>query len=151
MNKKQLVAWGALPLLVLILPLAIPFSTYAGNLSTKDMDYVRQKAPDMIIHEEDLTYDRYKDSLKFLTEALDKYSKRKSKELGWESENIGVPNCLSIIKGYGLKTQRDLARLELKNARLNGATKATVATLEVKLKESEKRLKYFLEHNAWVD
>lgn len=151
MNKKQLiVAWVVLPFLILSLLLICPFS-YAGNLSTEDMNYVRQKAPDMIIHEEDLTYDRYKDSLKFLTEALDKYYKRKSKELGWEAENIGVPNCLLTVEGYGLKAQRDIARLELKNAKLSGATKEKIAILESKLKEAEKRLKYFLEHNIWVD
>lgn len=124
--------------------------TKINSKSVKSKE-VREDAPELTINEEDLTYDRYKDSLKFLTEVLDKYNKRKGKDLGWEVESLGVPNYLSIVKGYGLKAQRDIARLELKNAKLNGVTKEKIAILEGKLKETEKRLQYFFEHNAWVD
>jgi hypothetical protein len=132
--------------MLLIYPL-----NYADDLSTEEMNYVRQRAPEMIIHEEDLTYDRYKDSLKSLMHALDKYNQRKSKELGWEVENIGIPNCLLVVEGYGLKAQRDIAMLELKNAKLNRATKEEINKLESQLKEAENMLKYYLEHNIWVD
>ena len=149
MNKKQLiVALGVLPFLVSLL-LLIPFFIYAGNIEpTKKIGDV---APELIIHEEDLTYDEYENSLKSLEETLDKYYNRKSKELGWEIENIGVPNRLLTIEGYGFKRERDLIRLELENAKLRGATKGEIADLKSKLKEAEKRLKDFLTSNIWVD
>ena len=154
MNKKQLIAaWVALPLLALSLFLSLPCFSYAGNLVSEDegVREARQKAPELIIHEEDLTYDKYKDSLKLLTEALDKYRNRKSKETGWEVENIGVHNWLLTVEGYGFKAQRDIAKLELKNAKFDGAPKEKMANLEAKLKEADKKLKYFLGHHLWAD
>ncbi len=151
MNKKQLkvaTVMKALPFLILPLLLTSLFS-YADNLEqTKKIEDV---APELIIHEKDLTYDSYRDSLKSLTEALNEYQKGKGNELGWEVENIGIPNRLLRIEGYGLKTQRDIIRLELENAKLKGAAKGEIADLESKLKEAKKRLKYFLEHNIWAD
>ena len=153
MNKKQLiVAWEALPFLVSLLLLISPYFSYAGNLEpTENIEEVRQKAPELIIHEEDLTYDEYKDSLKSLEETLNKYKEGKGNELGWEIENIGISNWLLTIEGYGFKRERDIIRLELENAKLRGATKGEIADLKSKLKEAEKRLKDFLTSNIWVD
>lgn len=150
MNKKQLiVAWGILLFLMLSLLLTFPYFSYAGNLEpTKKIGNV---APELIIHEKDLTYDEYEDSLKSLEETLDKYRDKKSDEVGWETENIGVPNWLLITEGYGLKREKDIIRLELENAKLSGATKEKIVNLESKLKEAEKRLKDFLTSNIWVD
>jgi len=153
MNKKQvIVGWGALPFLVSSLLLTLLSFSYADNLEpTKNIEEIKQKAPELVIHEKDLIYATYKDSLKSLTETLNKYQKGKGNELGWEIENIGISNSLLTIEGYGLKTQRDIIRFELENAKLKGAAKGKIADLESKLKEAERRLKYFLEHNIWVD
>jgi len=153
MNRiKLIVAWGVLLFLMLSLLLTFLCFSYADNLEpTKDMKETKQNAPELIIHEEDLTYDSYKDSLKFLKEALDRWEKGEKYDPDLDYNYIGIPNRLLRLEGYGLKAQRDIVRLELKNAKLNGATKAMVASLESKLKEAEKRLKDFLEHNIWVD
>jgi len=147
MNKNQLIVTWVIVLLLLIFRFG-----YADSVDPAGgKRAIKQQASELIINEEDLTYDQYKASLKLLTEVLGKYYKRKNKEIGWETENIGAHNSLLIIEGYGLKVQRDIARLELKKAKLNGVDKATVVSLEVKLKEAEKQLKYFLKHNTWVD
>ena len=63
MNKKQLIAvWGGLLFLMLSLLLTFPYFSYAGNLEPTKK--IGDAAPELIIHEEDLTYGEYKDSLK---------------------------------------------------------------------------------------
>ncbi len=135
-------------MLILALFLVTPLFSYADNLEL--IKKIGDVAPELIIHEEDLTYDSYKDSLKFLKEALDRWEKGEKYD-PLDYNYIGIPNRLLRLEGYGLKAQRDIVRIGLENARLNGVAKEKIATLESKLKEAEKQLKYFLEHNIWVD
>ena len=147
MSKKQLiVGWGVLPFLALSLLLSYPFS-YAGDLSAEGIKVIREGVPECIY----LTYDEYKDSLKFVKEALDRWEKGEKYDPDLDYNYIGLPNSLSFLEGYGLKAQRDIARLELENAKLKRESKVRIANLESKLIEAEKQFKYFSEHNNWVD
>ena len=150
MNKKQLiVTWGVLLFLMLSLLLTFPSFSYAGNLEPTKK--IGDAAPEFVIHEKDLTYEEYKGSLKFLQEALNRWEKGEKYDPDLDYNYIGIPNSLLHLEGYGFKAQRDIIRFELKNAKLSGATKEEIKKLESNLKETEKRLKYFLKHNIWVD
>ncbi|MBF0384706.1 MAG: hypothetical protein HQL27_02430 [Candidatus Omnitrophica bacterium] len=129
----------------------ITFFCYAGNSTKKDVKETGLKAPEFIIQEQDLTYDSFKDALKFLRDAVERLDKGEKYDPNSEENYIGIPNSLLRLEGYGLKLQRDNIKLELKNAKLIGSPKEKMGNLESKLKESEKQLQYFLEHNLWND
>ena len=127
----------------------IPFS-YAGNLeSGNNIEEIKQKTLEFIIKEEHFAYTEYESDVRKLEDILDDY--REGKKVYWDSENIAIPNLLLRLKGYGLVTQKKIITLELENAKLKGVAKDAIADLESKFKEAAKQLKYFLEHNIWVD
>ena len=105
-------------------------------------------APELVLKEEDFTYEEYQVSLKWIDDVLEQYYK--GKEPGWEIENIGVPNSFLRLQGYGLFTQKEIISLKLENAKLHGKVE-DVAILEKSLKEIESQIKVFLSGNIWVD
>ena len=136
--------------LILLLP-CIPFLSYAGNLSSENnIEEIKQKAPEFILHEEDFTYENYKDRIGFIKTILDEYEKGKKYDPYWDRNYIGIPNSLLQLEGYGLFTQRDIIRLKLENAKLKG-TEGEIADLEKTLDEAERQIEVFLSENIWVD
>lgn len=105
-------------------------------------------APELVLKEEDFTYEEYQESLKRIDDVLEQYYK--GKDPGWEIENIGIPNRLLRLQGYGLFTQKEIINLKLENAKLHGKVE-DVAILEKSLKEIESQIEVFLSENIWVD
>lgn len=106
-------------------------------------------APELVLEEEDFTYEKYQASLKWLDDVLEQYYK--GKEPGWEIENLGIPNSLLRLQGYGLFAKRDIIRLKLENAKLKGAKKEVIAGLRKDLENIEKQIDIFLKENIWYD
>lgn len=106
-------------------------------------------APELQLKEADFNYEEYRDGLKFIEDTLDNYYK--GKKPGWEIENIGIPNSLLKLKGYGLFVQKDIARLELENAKLRGASEQDIERLNKSLRDAEHKIKVFLSGNNWMD
>ena len=77
---------------------------------------------------EDFTYEEFTDSVKWLEEILEEY--RKKKDPGWEMENLGVPNSLLRVRGYGLFSQKHYIELKLENAKLKGLDQEVLEELE---------------------
>jgi len=115
------------------------------------MEYIRNTAPEMILEEGDFTYEEFTEAYKRLEHALDEYYKGNKDKLGWEIENIGIPNRMLIVKGYGLVSQKKIISLELENAKLKDAPKEESINLEQRLKKIEKQIEVFLSENIWVD
>ena len=142
MNRKQLTFS-----LILTVLFITPF-IYAEESDSIDKD----TAPELILKEEDFTYDEYKGSLDFIKNTLDKYYNNKiDKKRDWETENLGIPNSLLRLQGFGLFTQRDIIRLKLENAKLKGVKKEDITNLEKALKDIEKQIEDFLSKNIWYD
>lgn len=106
-------------------------------------------APELKLRETDFTYEEYSGGLEFIDNVLDSYYK--DKKPGWEIENIGIPNSLLKLKGYGLYSQREIIRLKLENAKLKGASKQDIERLNKSLRDIEHKIKVFLSGNIWVD
>jgi len=129
----------------------ITYCCYAGNTDPSEMEYIRNTAPEMILEEGDFTYEEFTEAYKRLEHALDEYYKGNKDKLGWEIENIGIPNRMLIVKGYGLVSQKKIISLELENAKLKDAPKEESINLEQRLKKIEKQIEVFLSENIWVD
>ena len=151
MKKKHLL----LPILILLL-LTIPV------LSQDEINV----APELILKEEDFTYEEYKSALKGLNNFLDECYKQEQGDnfwkiyddktksvkltIDWLILNIGIPNNLLRLEGYGLITQREIILLKLENAKLKD-NKEEIANLEKALAEIQKKIEIFLSENMWVD
>ncbi|MFC1708447.1 hypothetical protein ACFL2J_00105 [Candidatus Omnitrophota bacterium] len=133
MNKKQLL----IPILILSL---LTCSAYSEDESVKMLEV----APELILQEKDFTYQAYKDAIERLQQILDWYYK--GQEVGWEYANIGAPNSLLTLKGYGLITQRNIIRLKLEKA-----NEEEVETLKKELADIEEQISDFVSLNIWVD
>lgn len=141
MNKKQLIV-----LLILISFFVVPpIYPKQPNSTIKDI------APELILKEEDFTYENYKDRLEFIKTILDEYEKGRKYDPYLDRNYIGIPNSLLRLEGYGLFTQKDIIRLRLENAKLKGANKEDIVSLEKALKDIEKQIDIFLRENIWVD
>lgn len=141
MNKRQLIF-----LLILISFFVAP-SIYPeqSNSTIKDI------APELILKEEDFTYENYKDRIGFIKTILDEYEKGGKYDPYWDRNYIGIPNSLLQLEGYGLFTQRNIIRLKLENAKLKGANREEIGNLEKALRDIEKQIEIFLKENIWVD
>jgi len=141
MNKKQLV------FLLILIPFFITPFIYPEqpNSTIKDI------APELLLKEEDFTYENYKDRLEFIKTILDEYEKGGKYDPHWDRNYIGIPNSLLRLEGYGLFTQRDIIRLKLENAKLKGAEREEISNLEKSLRDIEKQIEAFLKENIWVD
>lgn len=136
MNKKRLI------LLMLVLVLA------SGCARAP----LRKVASELVLKEKDFTYSEYNEGIAFIEKSLDDYYNNEiDKKRDWEIENLGIPNNLLRLKGYGLFAQRDIIRLKLENARFKGVDKKEIVNLEKELQRIEKQIRAFLSENIWHD
>ncbi len=71
--------------------------------------------------------------------------------LEWDTQNIGFPNFLQRIAGYGLVSRADILRLQVENMKLSNAPSDTTRKLELKYLEAQKNLDEYLATQRWVD
>lgn len=112
---------------------------------------IQEEASEFNLQEEQFGYEEYHRAYSFLKDAIEKYYQGKNSELGWEVENIGIPNRLLVLEGYGLLSQREIISLRLEDARFRKASKEQISSLEKQLKEIEEKIKTFFRENIWVD
>lgn len=127
-------------LLLILIILFLTCPAYSEDESVK----ILEVAPELILQEEDFTYQAYEDSIERLQQILDWYYK--GEKVAWKYANIGVPNSLLTLKGYGLITQRNTISLKLEKA-----NEEEEETLKKKLADIEEQISDFLSLNIWVD
>ena len=71
--------------------------------------------------------------------------------LGWAMQNIGFPNSVQRIAGYGLVSRAEILRLKVENMKLSNAPDDTTRKLELKYLEAQKDLDECLATQRWVD
>ena len=71
--------------------------------------------------------------------------------LNWETQNIGFPNLLQRIAGYGLVSRAEILRLQVENMKLSNAPDDTTRKLELKYLEAQKGLDEYLATQRWAD
>ena len=71
--------------------------------------------------------------------------------LNWGTQNIGFPNLVTQLKGYGYITQREILQLRLENLRLKNAPEPEIKELEESLKSLEDEIRVFTSKTTWVD
>jgi hypothetical protein len=123
-----------------------------GSLLVSKAAYVQQDeviAPELKLAESDFSYENYKQALEFIKRVLKKV--RESKKLDWETENIGIPNNLLQLDGYGLFSQRDMLRLKLENAQLRGVNRQVITDIKQRQKDIEKKIEFLLKSSDRYD
>lgn len=107
------------------------------------------------LKEENFTYTEFKNSLKGFSNFINKFEyidKGMARaEVDWVISNIGMPNNLTIMIGYGLFTQKDTLNLRLENAKLKNMNEKYLASIEKDLNDIKDQIKDFLEKYYWVD
>lgn len=71
--------------------------------------------------------------------------------LSWEQQNIGFPNSLVVVEGYGRISRTEILRLKVENLSLKGAPQAEVDSVRVALSVAESDLQEFLSQRIWTD
>ena len=69
----------------------------------------------------------------------------------WEQQNIGFPNSLVAIKGYGLISQSKILELRIENLKLKGATQGEIDDVQASLEAVRAELQAFLSEQKWTD
>ncbi len=104
--------------------------------------------PELRLQQEEFTFDKYTQALDWLKNTLSKQIS--GEDIGWEERNIGIPNSILELDGYGLFSQREIVRLKLEIAELQHAT-VMVEDLQQQLQVLDETIDAFLTKNIWVD
>jgi len=139
MIKMKYLIIGAFMLFILV-------PSYGQDL---DIQHINRTSPELILEESDFTYEYFDERLQWLENVFaDHYKKQ---DVGWEIENIGIPNGVIVLRGYGLFSRKEIISLKLDNARLKENDNAIIQDLEEQLKDSEAEVQKFLAQNRWHD
>jgi hypothetical protein len=69
----------------------------------------------------------------------------------WEQQNIGFPNSLTAIEGYGLISRNKILELKMENLKLKGASQGEIDNVQASLKKAHTELQAFLSEQKWTD
>ena len=71
--------------------------------------------------------------------------------LGWEIQNIGLPNLLLKMAGYGMVSRAEILRLTVENMKLSNAPGDSTEAMEARYLQARKDLDAYLAAQRWVD